>query len=559
MNSQTPVAEGFSVRARRFLRKPLREKVNVLRTRASRTWRSLRPVRLRLGFWWVPGDNNLTEPLLAGKFESSEMLFAQCFLRAGMTVLDVGAHHGLYSLLASRRVGRSGTVYAFEPSARERRVLRMHLILNRCSNVTVEKCALGSENGAKEFFVVQGNQTGCNSLRPPVVSSATAEVWVDVTRLDDWIAQKKIGRVDFIKLDVEGGELAVLEGAVKLLGCRPRPVILAEVQDVRTKVWGYRAKDILLRLRNHGYQWFELSEDGSLYDLDLSRNEFDGNFVAYPEEAVAGIERLRFSESSAPAEINREAINLHNGTKDWTSPYEVLRGKWGEVPTTRHGRMKTSDLLALSDDELLGQWEKSRIDITTGAEFAHRGWYHALYADAMRGKKVMDVGSGFGVDSITFAQHGARLTFVDLVETNLNVLRRLCKILGINDVRFHLMRDVDSLRTLDNDYDVIMAMGSLHHMPGQAIKSEYQELVRHLKVGGRWLQLAYPTQRWIRDGKPSFGRWGEMTDGPGTPWSEPYDVPKLLRMLAPAKFDVVLYQEIHDSDFNWFDLLYRGQ
>ncbi len=73
-------------------------------------------------------------------------------------------------------------------------------------------------------------------------------------------------------------------------------------------------------------------------------------------------------------------------------------------------------------------------------EFAHRGWYHTLYADGMRGKKVMDIGSGFGVDSITFAQHGAKLTFVDLVESNLKVLQRLCGILRLRDVALCLSR-----------------------------------------------------------------------------------------------------------------------
>jgi len=48
-----------------------------------------------------------------------------------------------------------------------------------------------------------------------------------------------------------------------------------------------------------------------------------------------------------------------------------------------------------------------------------------------------------------------------------------------------------------------------------------------------------------------------MTDGKGTPWAEPYDPQKLLSMFAPAKFDVVLYQEFHKGDFVWFDLPYR--
>ena len=242
----------------------------------------------------------------------------------------------------------------------------------------------------------------------------------------------------------------------------------------------------------------------------------------------------------------------------WENPYETLRKRWGAVPTATSVFESTTKLMALPDEALLVEWERARTNITTGPEFAHRGWYHALYADSMRGKKVMDVGSGFGVDPITFAQHGAKVTFVDLVETNLNVLERLCKIMGLVDVQFQFFEDLDSLRPLDIDYDVIMAMGSLHHAPSGVMKPEYQELLRHLKVGGRWLQLAYPRSRWVRDGRPRFKHWGLKTDGPGTPWAEPYDLEKLLSMFEPARFDVVLYQEFHNSDFNWFDLLYRG-
>ncbi|HEV1995532.1 MAG TPA: class I SAM-dependent methyltransferase [Candidatus Acidoferrum sp.] len=242
----------------------------------------------------------------------------------------------------------------------------------------------------------------------------------------------------------------------------------------------------------------------------------------------------------------------------WKTPFDTLRKKWDQIPTGASASENTARLLALSDEALLAEWEKARKDITTGPEFTHRGWYHNLYAHGMRGKKVMDVGSGFGVDPITFAQHGAKLTFVDLVETNLKVLERLCKIMGLKDVRFVLLEDLESLRPLDTDYDVIMAMGSLHHAPSDILKPEYQELLRHLKVGGRWLQLAYPRSRWIREGREPFSKWGVITDGPGTPWSEWIEPEKLMDLLAPGKFDLVLHQEFHHGYFNWFDLLYRG-
>jgi 2-polyprenyl-3-methyl-5-hydroxy-6-metoxy-1,4-benzoquinol methylase len=242
----------------------------------------------------------------------------------------------------------------------------------------------------------------------------------------------------------------------------------------------------------------------------------------------------------------------------WQMPYETLRKRWVGVPSGHDVFEKTTNLMELSDDALLSFWEKARRDITTGAEFAHRGWYHSLYSDFMSGKKVMDVGSGFGVDPITFAQHGARVTFVDLVETNLKILERLCKIMGLKDVSFVLFEDLSSLGPLDTDFDVIMAMGSLHHAPVDILRPEYKELVRHLKLGGRWLQLAYPKARWIRDKRPRFAHWGLTTDGAGTPWAEWYDVEKLLGVFTPAEFEVVLYQEFHNSDYNWFDLIHRG-
>lgn len=241
----------------------------------------------------------------------------------------------------------------------------------------------------------------------------------------------------------------------------------------------------------------------------------------------------------------------------WEKPYETLRRKWGSVPTTNWEILKTTELLALSDDALLAKWEATRATTSTGTEFSHRGWCHVLYAETLRNKKVMDIGSGFGIDSITFARNGARVTFVDIVESNLEVLKRLCGIMGLKDVSFHFFEDLDSLRTLDADYDAVMAMGSLHNAPVEVMKPEYRELLRHLKVGGRWLQLAYPKSLWIRHGRPSFDKWGYQLER--SPWEEWYDLPKLLSMFEPARFDVVLHHEFHNGDFNWFDLVYRGK
>jgi 2-polyprenyl-3-methyl-5-hydroxy-6-metoxy-1,4-benzoquinol methylase len=250
----------------------------------------------------------------------------------------------------------------------------------------------------------------------------------------------------------------------------------------------------------------------------------------------------------------------HIGKYDWSRPYDTLRRKWIEVPLDVNGeRIKTSELLRLPDQELLKVWSTARDKDGQGPGFAVRGWYRTLYADFVRGKRLIDVGSGLGFDSITFAQYGANVTFVDLAQTNLLVLQRLCDLLGVRErTTFLYMEDVSSLEALPRDFDVVLAVGSLHNAPFEVMKPEVLEIVRHLKLGGRWLQLAYPKTRWIREGALPFDEWGERTDGAGTPWEEWYDVPKLLELLTPAKFDLVFYCEFHNADFNWFDLILRG-
>jgi hypothetical protein len=106
-----------------------------------------------------------------------------------------------------------------------------------------------------------------------------------VSTLDRWLATHKVKAVDFIKLDVEGGELSVLQGAQRLLDSAPRPVILAEVQDIRTQPWGYPAREIIRYLSSKSYKWFSLTTEGTVVPLDIQAETFDGNFVACPDES----------------------------------------------------------------------------------------------------------------------------------------------------------------------------------------------------------------------------------------------------------------------------------
>jgi SAM-dependent methyltransferase len=243
---------------------------------------------------------------------------------------------------------------------------------------------------------------------------------------------------------------------------------------------------------------------------------------------------------------------------DFDSYLRLLREKWSDVPTSSQGRVSSHSLLALSDAELAAHWQLGFDDTSVGAGWTTRGWYHELYADLVRrGARVLDVGSGLGHSSIHFARLGARVTFLDVVEPNLEVLARLCRIFGVEDAAFVWLDGLDSIRKLEPGFDVVLALGSLLHTPAPLAALERCALAERLRLGGRWLELAYPRRRWEREGSLPFTKWGEKTDGAGTQWAEWYDVEKLLQSLAPHRFDVVLAHDFHNDDFNWFDLVKR--
>jgi FkbM family methyltransferase len=274
-------------RVRRFLASPARRKYVTLANRARRIFPGMPiPLRLPFGAWWLAEKSALDHELIYNEFEKMETNFVNRLLRRNMTFVDIGAHHGLYTLLASKRVGWDGRVIAIEPSPRECARLKKHLRFNRCSNVELVPCAAGEDPGETDLFLVDGFNDWCNSLRPPAIDAPTRTVRVRVRRVDEILSERRISKVDFVKLDVEGAELSVLYGAMRLLQREPRPALLAEVQDIRTAAWGYPAREIIQFLMRMDYRWFAIAAKGALLPVNCDQDTYNANLVALPVERV---------------------------------------------------------------------------------------------------------------------------------------------------------------------------------------------------------------------------------------------------------------------------------
>lgn len=175
----------------------------------------------------------------------------------GHVVFDVGANIGLISQPAAWLVGRRGQVHAFEPSPAVSESLRRRVELLRLRNVVTNRCAVGRTVGQATLYEYESFHGGASSLRPETRTAGPHdhETTVPVDSIDRYVASCGIQRVDFIKIDVEGAELEVLEGAGQTLGDY-RPALFIEASPQTLAAFGSTVDDLLAVVTAIGYEAF---------------------------------------------------------------------------------------------------------------------------------------------------------------------------------------------------------------------------------------------------------------------------------------------------------------
>lgn len=158
------------------------------------------------GLWW-----NLASAgsgYGSGRRAAKQMDVLASLIRPGDIVWDVGAHHGYVTLCAARRVGSAGRVHAFEPSERNRMLLSRHVRWNGLSNVTIHPFALSSYDGEAYF-----GGTGTSKMHSLGGGAERAIVRSAGTLVRSGVCPAPT----FVKIDVEGAEAEVIEGALEVL------------------------------------------------------------------------------------------------------------------------------------------------------------------------------------------------------------------------------------------------------------------------------------------------------------------------------------------------------
>lgn len=196
-------------------------------------------------------------------FVEPELIGLRDVVRPGDVCVDIGAALGLYTVSLSRLVGPQGTVHSIEPLVFAHPALSYLLRPREGRNVVRHSVALGTSEGREVMSVPVRHGTpvtgrsfltaGADGLGSNVEFSDHLEVLVRTDTLDRFCAANAIDRLDFVKADVEGAELRVLQGGSATIE-RFRPKLLLEVEERHVRRFGYRAQDVQDWLADRGYR-----------------------------------------------------------------------------------------------------------------------------------------------------------------------------------------------------------------------------------------------------------------------------------------------------------------
>lgn len=203
-------------------------------------------------------DTTISEKLvLSKKWEDFETELFKKNINEGDIVLDLGAHIGYYTLIASKIVREKGKVYAFEPDPKNFQLLQKSVAANGIKNVVLINKAVNEKSGEVRLFLNQDN-TGDHRIYDS--KDQRKSIVVKTTSLDDFF--KDFGdKISLIKMDIQGAELEALKGSLSLIRNNAHIKIFTEFWPMGLKLNHTGAKEYLKFLAKYKFNFYQINED----------------------------------------------------------------------------------------------------------------------------------------------------------------------------------------------------------------------------------------------------------------------------------------------------------
>jgi FkbM family methyltransferase len=180
-------------------------------------------------------------------------------VRPGDRVVDVGANIGLWGLRSARLVGPDGNVHAFEPLPLNADRLRANAAINDLENLYVHRIALADRCESAPFFAPSPEDSGKGRLAPG--DGLRGGLEVELATLDSLRGELGLERIALLKLDVEGAEGMVIDGAEETLAGDEAPIVLFEAAEKEASLLGSSCEAVKKALEDHGYAVYRYREN----------------------------------------------------------------------------------------------------------------------------------------------------------------------------------------------------------------------------------------------------------------------------------------------------------
>ena len=209
-------------------------------------------------------DTISREVCFTGRYEPQETQLALRLLKPGMSVVDVGANWGYFSLVSAHCVGPTGRVLSLEPHPRLSSMLAENVATNGLSQVEVLPLAAGARAGAHAFvgFDEHGGNWGVSRAARGLES---ADFECATAALDDLLDERGIETVDLVKIDIEGAEADALAGMVRGMSGRRYRNVLLECHPAELTALGVTLEECLAPFSRAGYRGWHIDHSPAMH------------------------------------------------------------------------------------------------------------------------------------------------------------------------------------------------------------------------------------------------------------------------------------------------------
>ncbi len=209
-------------------------------------------------------------------YEQADSEFIYKLIKEDYTVFDIGANIGWYTTHIAKNL-KNGKVYAFEPIPNTYKQLAQNVVLNKYQNILLNNFALTDKKQTLIFYYSPLN-TVASSSRNIMENDEAVKVECDASTIDDFVAENKISKIDFIKCDVEGAEYFVYQGGIKTF-TEYKPIIFTEMLRKWAAKFDYHPNDIIKLFIKIGYKCYVINI-GKLREVkEVTENTKETNFI----------------------------------------------------------------------------------------------------------------------------------------------------------------------------------------------------------------------------------------------------------------------------------------